>query len=246
MANIGSRGVIKVEEDFLGFRTATMGTTALPVGSNGVMYVSANEGSFAINTSGDGGVLKIVTDTADHDNCFLYVGPFRPQGGGCEMETRIRPIDILTCGMYAGFAEILDATTPVFPVSISGTTAVYTDVTGGTIGVMHDSDATTADWRAVVGDQGAVHADADTNGTRAYEAPVNAQWDVIRCEIGVSGRSNIYLNGRLIKTVAEAVTPTNRMYAVVGIETRISDDSGKAFEIDYFDAYGNRDWAITV
>lgn len=118
-SSIGSRSRIYCEEDFMQFLTATMGTTALPVGGQGIMYVSVNEGSFATTVDEDGGVLKITTDTADNDNAALYFGPLKPSQGGVWMEARIKMADITTGAVYVGFTETLDATTPVMPAEFA-------------------------------------------------------------------------------------------------------------------------------
>lgn len=241
MPNIGEFGVIDVLEHFMGFETATMGTTMLPVGSNGVNYVSVNEGSFAATTDEPGGILAITTDTAANDNCFLCIGPFKPADGGVVMEARFKMADITTGALYVGFTETLDATTPVMPAEFDTVTMTYNG-SGGMVGAQFDSAGSTDDWRAVFGDAGAVNSNADANGTRAKEAAVNDEFDVVRVYVGASGRGEVYLNGRLIKAVNSVVTATDLQWAVIGIENRSA--AASVLEVDYFIARGYIDWTV--
>lgn len=239
-------GRICVDEHFMGFLGTTMGTTALPVGTNGVMYVSVNEGAFAATIDEPGGVLHITTDTADNDNCFLYIGPFKPADGGIVMEARIKMADITTGALYVGFTETLDATTPVMPAEFATATMTYNG-TGGMVGAQFDSDGTTADWRAVFGDGGAVDSNADANGTAANDAPVNDKWMIIRVYVGPSGRGEVSIGDtpltmKPVKEVDAVVTNTDLQFAVVGIENR--SGAASVLEVDYFNAEGYIDWTV--
>ena len=243
--SIGSRGQISVFDHFMGFETATMGTTMLPAGSNGVNYVSVNEGSFAAVTDEPGGILQITTDTADNDNCFLCIGPFKPADGGVVMEARLKMADITTGALYVGFTETLDATTPVMPAEFATATMTYNG-SGGMVGLQFDADGTTDDWRAVFGDGGAVNSSADAQGTVAGNAPVNDKFDVVRVEIDPNGYARVYLADdtsglKLVKEVrAAVVTPADLQWAVVGIENRSS--AASVLEVDLMLARGYIDW----
>jgi len=239
--NIGECGKIVVEDHFMGFETATMGTTMLPCGSNGVNYVSVNEGSFAATTDEPGGVLAITTDTADNDNCFLMIGPFKPADGGVYLEARFKMADITTGAVYCGWSETLDATTPVMPAEFATATMTYNG-SGGIIGLQFDSDGTTDDWRAVFGDGGAVNSSADANGTRANEAAVNDEYDVVRVYVSTDGNGEVYLNGRLIKAVNSVVTPADVGWMCLGIENRSA--AASVLEVDYMKAVGYVDWTV--
>jgi len=241
--SIGNFGVIEVFEDFLAPDAAlTWSSSAQRLGQVG--QVSVNEGSFDHTVDEPGGILKITTDTADNDNCALYVGPFKPSDGGVVMEARFKVADITTCALFVGFTETLDAATPVMPAEFATTTMTYNG-TGGMVGLQFDSDGTTDDWRAVAGDGGAVSSNADANGTRAYNAPVNDKFDVVRVEIDVNGTGRVYLaedsgSLKLIKEIESAVTASDIEHAVLMIENR--SGAASVMEVDYFYAKGNRDW----
>jgi len=245
-SSIGTKGVIEVFEDFMGFSSTTMDTVAKPQGGHGVMYGCVNEGSFSQTTDEPGGVLACITDTASSDNCALYVGPFKPSDGGVVMETRFKVLDITTCAIFAGFSETLDTTTPVCPLEFATATMTYNG-TGGIVGLQYDSAATDSDWRAGAGDTGVVATYADANGTRAHNPPVNDNWDVVRVEIDPSGTGHVYLADkgtgtglRLIKTIKSAVTASDLQTACLVIENRSA--AASTMEVDYFYAKGYVDW----
>jgi len=239
---VGSFGRLRVFEDFLGApEVAAMTTVAASVGNVG--YVTVNEGSFAPTVDEPGGILAITTDTADNDNCAVYAGPFKPADGGCAMEARFKMADITTGAVYCGFSETLDATTPVMPAEFATATMTYNG-TGSIIGIQFDSDGTgtTDDWRAVFGDAAAAKSNADANGTRAYEAAVNDEWDVVRVEIGADATARVLLNGRVIKEIADACTVADVQHACLIIENRSA--AASVLEVDYFYAEGGRDWTV--
>ncbi len=245
--SIGTYGKMAVYEHFLGFMTTTMSTTALPVGSNGVNYVSVNEGSFATTVDEPGGVLAITSDTADDDNCFLYIGPFKPADGGCWMEARFKQADADDNAVYVGFTETLDATTPVCPAEYAATTLTCNG-TGGMIGALYDADATTDEWLAVAGDGGAAKTNiaGDTAPTHTSQTAVDDEYDVVRAEIYPSGGGAVWIasKGGGLNCIAEypagTLTPTDLQYAVVGFENRSA--GANVFEVDYFNAGSFVDW----
>jgi hypothetical protein len=235
----GSFGRVRVFEDFLAPDSALTWSTS-PQRLGQVGQVSVNEGSFAHVVDEPGGILSITCDNADDDNCALYAGPFKAADGGCVMEARFkRPSSVALNAVFCGFSETLDATTPVMPAEFSGTTLDFV-ATGNVVGMLDDSDATTADWRACFGNDNVVISTTDANGTRAYEASVADEWDVVRVEIGADGDAYCYLNGRLIKSCKDAVTTTDIVHAVLMVECR--GTASQVMEVDYFYAEGGRDW----
>jgi len=244
---IGSFGRIRVFEDFLGCAAAT--ATAVPTAdlanNMGLLsYGSVNEGSNTITIDEPGGVLAMTTDTAQNDNAYLAAGVFKPADGGCVMEVRIKVADITTSAIWVGFTETLHQTgTPVCPAESTGATPTLTiNGSGGMAGMLHDKDNTTAVWRAIAGDAGAVASDLTTATGTVSAAPVNDEWDVIRVEIDVNGDAKIYHDGKLIDDVAACVTATDVFYACLLVENRTA--AANTLEVDYFYAEGGRDWTV--
>jgi hypothetical protein len=243
---IGSFGRIRVFEDFLGCAPASMGavpTADVSISMGNVAFTCLNEGSNTMVVDEPGGILQITTDVGDNDNAVLWAGPFKPSDGGVTAEFRFKVADITTCAVFAGWTETLDQTgTPVCPAEFSGTTLTING-TGGVAGMLHDSDADTADWRAVAGDGGAVASGLTTsNGTRANAAPVNDEWDIVRIELDVNGDAKLYHDGKLIDDVAACVTASDVGYVCLMIENRSA--AASVMEVDLFFAEGGRDWTV--
>ena len=235
-------GKLEIFNDFFHLDSTTMGTTLLPLGG-GVMYSSVNEGSFALTTDEPGGILAVTTDTGDNDNCCLKAGPFKCADGGCVMEVRAKMADITTGAQCIGFQETVDDTTPVMGMEFATSTMTYNSV-GTCVGWNFDSDGTTDTWRCAAADDGTVNTNADTNGTSTDQgAAVNDEWDILRVEIDPNGDARFYHDGKLIKTIADAVpTTTVMLWAVAMIENRSS--AASEAEYDYIYAKGNRDWTV--
>ncbi len=234
----GSFGRVRVFEDFLGSNVnedpvVTFNNLS---GSLGTIAVAT---ATAVNVVDEpGGIISITTGVTDDNNAAIYAGVFKPVDGGCVMEARFkRPSSVLLNAVFCGFATTLAVTTPVMPAEFNGTTLDFASV-GGVVGMVDDPDATTDDWRAAIGNDNVTTSDA--NGTRAYEASVLDEWDVVRVEIGADGDAYCYLNGKLIKKQADAITTTDVFHAVLMIEDRVG--SGSTIECDYFYAEGGRDW----
>ena len=240
----GSFGRVRVFEDFLSighFNGAWTETGLTAVGQ--LTLNSVNEGALAHVIDESGGVLSVTTDTGSADNAALYVGVFVPSDGGCVMEARFKVLDIANVAVYCGFTETLHATTPVMPAEFDTVTMTYND-SGGMVGFSFDKAGTTATWRAIAGDGGAVASNADANGTVSGEgAPVNDEYDIMRVEIDPNGDARCYHDGELIKSIATAVTAGDVQHAVLIIENRTAT-AGRVLEVDYFYASGSRDWTV--
>ncbi len=239
---VGSFGRVRVFEDFLGSNVnedpvVTFNNLS---GSLGTIAVAT---CTAVNVVDEpGGIISITTGVTDDNNAAIYAGVFKAADGGCVMEARFkRPSSVLLNAVFCGFSETLAVTTPVMPAEF-GTATLDFVALGNVVGMLDDPDATTDDWRAVFGNDNAVISTTDANGTRAYEASVADEWDIVRVGVGADGDAYCYLNGRLIKKCADAVTTTDILHAVLMIEDRAG--SGSVIEVDYFYAEGGRDWTI--
>ena len=240
----GTFGRIEVYEHFMGFSSITMGTTALPQGGHGVMYVSVNEGSFAGTIDEPGGILAGTVDTASSDNFALYIGPFKPSDGEIWMETRLKVATLSDAAIYVGFSETLNASTPVMPAEFTTESFSYPG-TGGQVGLQYDALATTPLWRAAASDAGIANIDCDSLACSAGVSPMSEAWDVVRVEIDPAGNGEVYLADvkgglRLIKRFTTPVTASDLQFAIVMIENRQANAA--VMEVDYFNAGGTRDW----
>lgn len=253
LSTIGS-GKITVGSDFTGIYDSVVwgtGNLVAPL-DDGIGFTSVNEGTFASTLDEACGVLAITTDTGDDDNACLFAGKFAPRDGKMVMRARFKFNSSTLGAVWVGFAETMALDTPVMPSEFATATMTYNP--GGQIGFNFDTDGTTDDFRAVMGDGSAAISDSG-QGTRAnatitadrwYEAEVILNEDGSgECWLGDLGHVNsdgIQNKLRLIKRfeAGTLLTPTDLFFAVLMFENRSA--AARLFEVDYFYAEGGRDW----
>jgi hypothetical protein len=245
----GSFGKLKAFNDFLDQYSTVVLTGATPLGG-GVALIGVNEGSIASTVDEPGGVLAITTDTADNDNHFLVAGPFKPQDGGCIMETRFKiTTNVLTTTLAigAGFSETLDPATPVMPAEFS-TATLTVNGTGSMAMMLFDTDGTVIDWRSVIADAGAVVAGTACDGSVASATIAADRWYIVRVKISPDGIAEISFGDndstKEMKVLAKNTAVLDKdecYYAFLGIENR--SGNARVMEVDYFGAEGWRDWS---
>lgn len=255
----GSFGKVEAFNDFTGLAgaaTVPAATGALLGGGWGLAGV--NEGSYANTVDEPGGVLAIVTDTADNDNHVIYAGTFKPADGGMVMEARFKLANVSATksAVFCGFTETLALDTPVMPAETATTTTTYNG-TGGMAGFVFDSDATTIDWRFVVGDGGAALGNANAAGTAGTALGVRAnatitadRWYIARVEVTPDGIARGYFGDidsgdtlTLVGYGTAALGTGDSFHAALLIENR--DANAETLEVDYAYAMGYRDWAAS-
>lgn len=251
---------IKWGSDFVGVYNGRIVVAGGDTLDGDVGSIGVNEGSFASTIDETGGVLAITTDTADNDNHFLIAGPFSPNDGTITMRGRFKWNSATLSYVWFGFAETMDLATPVAPTELTGTTLTVN--AGGQVGFFFDPDATTDDWRYVMGDGGAAISDSTpvtdrlTNNTADAALIITAdQWVEAEVTVSSTGVAELYFgsivganadnsaNLTLVKrfNTGTLMTTTDRFYACLGTENR--DGNARVLEVDYFEGTAGRDWA---
>jgi hypothetical protein len=246
----GNFGEIRAFNDFTGtYETVTWDAATVELGGGWGLY-SVNEGTINDVKDEEGGIIQLITDTADNDNCALVAGPFKPSNGGAVMEARFKVADDLVVGIFAGFSETMVVATPVMPAEYA-TATMTINGTGGVAGLQYDNDGTTDFFRAASGDGGAVTgtnkdgtALTATTLTTSPQVVTADKFVVARVEISPNGRIDTYLSAdkelTLVDSITGAVTASDLFYAVLMLENR--QGAAKEFEVDYVYARGFRDW----
>ena len=240
----GSKGEAVAFQDFGGtHENVTWASTSVDLGGEWGM-VSVSEGTVNDVVDEDGGILQFLTATGDNDNVVLFAGPFKPSNGPMSFEARFKVADdIANTAVYGGFMQTLNKGTPVFPITVTGTTLTYTG-TGGMVGLVWDSDRTTNAWLGAVGDGGAASNTPNypTDGTEATDALVLDEFDIIRVELNPSGSAEIWHDEELVASGQTSLTPGDVFFAVLICENRTG--AALEFEVDYVYASGVRNWTV--
>jgi hypothetical protein len=240
----GSYGEIRAFNDFGGATgDITWGAGQVDLGG-GWGLVSVNEGTINEVVDESGGVIQFLTDTADNDNVCLIAGKFDPSKGPVSFEARFKCPTVLTRqAVYAGFTETMALDTPVMPAEFATATMTYNG-SGGMLGLLWDSDATTNAWKALCGDGGAVSGSTKygANGTNATDAMVANEYDIVRVNLYPSGFGEVWHDEELVASGQTGLTATDLVFAVLMIENRTA--ANEEFEVDYVAAKGVRDWSV--
>lgn len=252
----GSRGLVKVFEDFQGSIAQTL-SDATEYRFNDVR-LSAISGDVAmtIETDEPNGVASFSGAGGAADGVAIWSMPFQPSTQGTiAMEARWQASAVTSYGFFCGWQETVAVAEPVNPFTLSGTT--LTSNNGGQVwGIYFDTAATTDDVRAMASSDG-------TEFTAALDDEGNSFGSLgIRANVTVAGGS--YMVARII------LEPDGRGEAWFGIG---SDTGPKKFasiragsldqtafyhpilllvdpstndplhSVDYFLAEGGRSWA---
>lgn len=187
MANVGPKGVIRHEENFV---TDNIGTSA----ADGLGYlVSSDTGDTApARAVAAGKGLHVTGATAATDNNLIELCGdslmFAGQEGHASVEVLLQLDDITNVAFNFGFNDdVLDAGNTL-PVELSGTT--WTTTASTFIGFCYDIDATNDELHAMWVDD-----DSDTSTAIADlrfkgVAPTNAKWLYMRVELEDRGSGN--------------------------------------------------------
>ena len=258
----GSFGRIKAWNDFTAIPPHTAADTVpLANGSllgGGWSLHGVNEGTATAVVDEPGGVIEIVSDTADNDNVFISSGVWSPADGGMTCEFRIKiPTSVATtrASAWCGFTETLSVATPVMPFETATTTTTYNG-SGGMVGFGFDSDATSITWRFAAGDGGAALATVDSTGTAGTALGIDTgatitadRWWVFRVNVGSNGLAEGWfgdaVNGeagsqQLVGRTTAALGLSDQFHATVGQENRSA--ANEELDVDYAFAEGYRDW----
>jgi len=242
------RGIIRFGHDFTGGNG-----TAAALDASGIQAFGVGTEVYGNTVDESGGILAFATGASDNDNAVLRAGPFAPRDGKMVVNARFKYSNVDT-SVFVGFSETLDPTTPVMPIEFATGTTLTFNGTGGMVGLLYDVDATTDDFRALMGDAAGGISDTGALGIRAnatltadrwFEATVILNEDgSAECWLGDSGHadSNSMNKMRLIKRFSSGtlLTPTDLFFACLIIENRSGNT--RTLEIDYFEGQGGRDW----
>lgn len=155
------------------------------------------------------------------------------------MEVRIQFADLSTKSIFIGFSDeneenntaVVESSTTTIAPAASNYVGFHWD--HSMTGVSED------DWHAVyVG--GAVTGVTNSALVDLDETIVEDEWDILRVEVDNNGTARWYVNGKLKKTLAGAVSATTNLAAQIFLQAD-GDDVEVAY-VDYILIEANRDW----
>ena len=189
----------------------------------------------------NGQVTLTSADVATGDACYVSTETcFKPSvNGTLVLETRLEMAALTARRVWAGFAGTMVAAQSDH---VTGATSTLTLTEANMCGFLYDSGLTTdIEWHFV-------HNGGTTTGVtnslllNSGVTPVINTMDILRVEIDNNGTARWYINGVLLKTLANAVSPTAVFAGCVGA-LATSAVSGTC-SVDYIAVEANRDWTV--
>jgi len=183
--------------------------------------ISAAKNGVAILTTAASATVTMAVNGAQVDGGALnwYAG-----NGGLYFETTVKLDDITTGAWFFGFTDQTSALE--MPWTISSTT--YTSNGDDGFGFLFDTAATTDTIRCV-----GVKATVDGTAVDTSDAWAATTYKKFRCEADTLGNARFFIDGLLVGSIANAVTPTVALVPYIGGFARAA--SARALSIDYFD-----------
>lgn len=207
-------------DDFLGDVIADQWSAAK--GSDGQAVIAT------IQPAVNGAVRLTSGDTvtvAESLSSLTHALNWKAEKGNLVFEAKITPVSsVANVGIFAGLTDALATGTLEEPVTLSGTS--YTSNATDAVGFLFDTAATTDTIRAVgvAGDADA----ANVNTGLAFEADTEY---TLRIEVDKLGNATFYLNGQVVASLAEAVSPDVALTPIVCVMARTT--TSKSVDVDY-------------
>jgi hypothetical protein len=159
--------------------------------------------------------------------------------GPLACEARVEIPVLTTHVSYIGFCGLIadDVAEP-----LTSATVTHTLTASDMCGFVMDSQLTASTtWHAVANGGSTTGATASTTTTTGVLA-VAAVSQVLRVEIDPNGTARWYIDGKLVRTLAGAVSTTVLQGALVG--SWGTTTTATSIDADYFAVEANRDWTI--
>lgn len=264
MAIQGSRGKIRVFEDFNGIAAAATISDATAGTRYNDITIVAVSGDVAMDHTVDegGGVASFSGAAGAADGVVITTSPVIPGGNGTMIvEARCKVSAATDYRFFCGFQQTVSLSETVNPFTLSGTT-LTANAAGEVVGFYYDTQATTDDFRFMAGSNSAASTSAALDyalggattlgslGIRCNATLTADRWFIARVELDADGTARGYFGDETMANVnglthiatlkAGDLSTTVAYFPIVQMLEQSTGDP--THEIDYFLFEANRDW----
>ena len=246
-------GRIKLFHDFTGPELQAA-PTALHASATGALWNighgftikgDAINDDVALATSVEDGLNGQITlttaDVADGDGMFVTTETcFKPSvSAPMVVEARLEMAALTARTVFVGFSGSMDdAQTDL----LQGATSTITYTETNLVGFFYDVGMTTdVEWH-MVHSGGSTTAVTDGLLLNSGVTPVINEMNVLRVEVDNNGTARWWIDGKLLKTLAGAVSATAVFAGCVGVCA--TEATSATVTVDYIAVEANRDWTI--
>lgn len=260
----GSRGKIRVFEDFLGVASAVTVSDATAGTRHNDLTIVAISGDAVMDWAVDesGGVATFSGAAGAGDGAAVFCSPLVPTSNGTMViEVRWKSSVVTDCRLFVGFQQTVSLSETVVPFTLSGTTLTV-NAAGEVVGFYFDAQATTDDLRFMAGSNSSASTAAALDyalggattlgalGVRCNATVTANRWSVLRVELDTDGTARGYAGDETMANVnglthiatlrAGDLSTTALYFPIVSMTAHSTGDP--LHNLDYFLAEGNRDW----
>lgn len=173
-------------------------------GSAAAFAVSAANGGMARGTMGAGAGASMAANGVQlHSALNWYAG-----NGGLMMEARVKVAAISTVAIFVGFTDQVGALE--MPIHSAGSANTITTNATDACGLFFDTSMTDDYWWAA-----GVKNGTDATHASSGIAPTAATYQRLRVDVDANGNARMSIDGKVVASVANAVTTTVALTPVV-------------------------------
>lgn len=227
---IDGKNTIRIFDDFLGDvitdqysaakgsdPQAVIATVVVPGEVNGVCRLVAGD-------AGSG-------DAADCSS-LTYALNWSAAMGNLFAEAKVKVDNIANVCINFGLSDALATTTLESPFTIGGSNALTSNASDAAC-LVFDTGAADDFWWCC-----GVKADTDAAKVNTGIAPVAATYQTLRVEVDKAGTATYFINGRIVGSVANALTPATKLTPILTVVSRTT--AVRTLDADYWECSGDR------
>lgn len=241
-------GTIYYFEDFMGAEIPVANAVAYGTSAGGCNYyigslkvtgkLGETDAGVVSLANGLGGVARLTSTNEDGEICSIGtevmfdVALMAP----LVLETRVQMQAIATRNVYIGFTDVnADAQT----AHMTGATTTLSLTDSDLCGFHYDSSLTSANWHMPY-NGGTTTGPTTSTSVVSGVTPVAGEWDILKVVIYSNGTAEWFINGASVQKVANAVSTTVDLAAVVSIASTTT--TAVDMDVDYILIQARRDW----
>ena len=242
------KGQLRIFEDFFGGEDIVANTAASrSFGSEGLRVIGqgiaeADSGITVLEADGLSGVGVLTTTNETEHTAGLATATMIDVGkmGSVVIEARVRFTDLDTKQFYLGLTDVNADAAILEGGNFLGSGTTLTLTASDLCGIMLSAELTADEsWHAIYNGGTTTGQTVSTSNDLAVDA-VAGEFDILKIEVGPSGKARFFVNGALKKTVKGAVSTTVDLAVVCMVEAKTA--AIETVDVDYIEIKANRDW----
>lgn len=247
-------GKIEMFDDFVGFNvpvagvlTSLLDPTYTPGGWQlvGQGLDASTGGAPGLSTDGVNGVVQLTTPATDARSAGFQTNSGFDMGlnNGIVLEARVRNPVVTARAVFFGISDVRTAGVQILEGEIMvGATVTHTLTASDLCGFyLSDELTATTAWHGVY-NGGSTTGETSSTATELGVVAVAGDYQILKLTISNQGKARWYVDGVLKQTVANAVSTSVDMNALLMVESNAATIA--TLDVDYLALKSSRDWTV--